>query len=261
MTSFPVVDISYISAKYPHDTIDVVQFASDVEVIRLSKEFVDMLSNYGFLYVRGGRFTEADFAEVNSQAKRYFELPVTKKMESELLMDEPLNKTDVHLGYMPQGLEVFNSHMKPDLKETFEFIPWMKDLPSSGGIPNSFLDALMHVFAELTISVKILLIMCAIGLGLDDPNFFVERHQLMGKEGNKTNLRTAYYPEVSKSVSEEELENQHRIGEHSDFGIVTMLYQDQTGGLQARNSSNDFVEVVPLQDTFVVNSSGSVVVS
>lgn len=253
MLSFPVVDISYISAKYPHDNVDVIQFASDAEVIRSSKEFVDVLSRYGFLYVRGGRFTEADFAEVNSQAKRYFGLPVAKKMESELLIDHPLNKSNIHLGYMPLGLEVFNSLMKPDLKETFDFIPWMKDLPSNGGIPNSFLDVLMHVFTELKITIKILLIMCAIGLGLDDPNFFVERHQLMGKEGNKTEVRTTYYPEVSESINEDELGNQQRIGKHSDFGILTMLYQDQTGGLEARDSSNDFVEVVPLRDTFVVN--------
>ncbi len=42
-------------------------------------------------------------------------------------------------------------------------------------------------------------------------------------------------------------------GEHVDSGLVTLLQQDTVGGLQARSSAGDWIDVSPRDDALVVN--------
>ena len=41
--------------------------------------------------------------------------------------------------------------------------------------------------------------------------------------------------------------------EHSDFGVLTILRQDDLGGLQVRNRSDEWIEAMPIENTFVCN--------
>ncbi|KAJ9523573.1 hypothetical protein QJQ45_007254 [Haematococcus lacustris] len=43
------------------------------------------------------------------------------------------------------------------------------------------------------------------------------------------------------------------VGEHTDYGLLTLLFQDTTGGLQVKNRANVWVEAPPLPATFIVN--------
>lgn len=91
----------------------------------------------------------------------------------------------------------------------------------------------------------------AVGLDLEDRAFFQNQHTLVGSPGNPTTLRTLWYPaflasgDVANKVT--------RCGTHSDYGTLTLLYQDQIGGLEVENRSNVFVPAVPLQDCVLVN--------
>jgi isopenicillin N synthase-like dioxygenase len=59
-----------------------------------------------------------------------------------------------------------------------------------------------------------------------------------------------YYPPSDPSTFDED---QWNFSPHTDYGAFTLLLQDSLGGLQARNSAGDWIEVPPVEGTFVVN--------
>ena len=61
---------------------------------------------------------------------------------------------------------------------------------------------------------------------------------------NSAELRLNHYPETSSSVLSS---GAFRISEHSDFGTVTLLFQDSVGGLQVENQAETgaFIPVEP----------------
>ena len=43
------------------------------------------------------------------------------------------------------------------------------------------------------------------------------------------------------------------VSPHTDYGCLTLLYQDQVGGLEVLGRDGDWVTAHPIEDTFVVN--------
>lgn len=65
-----------------------------------------------------------------------------------------------------------------------------------------------------------------------EENFFVDRHKeiLRGVEKNITTFRTLYYPKLNEDeVRQPRLS---RCGAHSDYGTISLLFQDENGGLE-----------------------------
>lgn len=51
-------------------------------------------------------------------------------------------------------------------------------------------------------------------------------------------------------IKEEEVEG---LGKHTDMSCITVLYQDDIGGLQVRSKEGDWVDIDPSEGTLVVN--------
>ncbi len=62
-------------------------------------------------------------------------------------------------------------------------------------------------------------------------------------------LRLIHYPPRDTASCAE----QQGAGAHTDYGCITLLYQDAAGGLQVRNVNGQWVDAPPIDGTFVVN--------
>ena len=76
-------------------------------------------------------------------------------------------------------------------------------------------------------------------LPVNDAYFLSNQHKhISNAKGNPTISRLLYYPPLK---SHEEIQNhQLRCGEHSDYGTLTLLFQDDAGGLQVWFSTSNF---------------------
>ena len=73
---------------------------------------------------------------------------------------------------------------------------------------------------------------------------------------NGTDLRLTHYPPIQI----EEMRSGHisRCAQHSDFGIITLLFQDSTGGLEVEDRSNpkSFIPLLPDDTTEMIVNVG-----
>lgn len=60
-------------------------------------------------------------------------------------------------------------------------------------------------------------------------------HGSIGTSENATALRLLYYPSLpdESTIKPEQV----RCGEHSDYGSITLLFQDSVGGLEVGNAT------------------------
>ena len=82
----------------------------------------------------------------------------------------------------------------------------------------------------------------ALGLGL--PAGALDVHF----ERPTTFLRALHYPPQPVDAT-----GQFGSAPHTDYGVITLLAQDATGGLQVRPRGGDWIDAPPIEDTFVLN--------
>jgi isopenicillin N synthase-like dioxygenase len=88
----------------------------------------------------------------------------------------------------------------------------------------------------------------AVGLGLDDENHLLKKHS-----GHNNQLRLLHYPPVPANVLE-----QHRATRcpaHTDWSSITLLFQDDCGGLEVEDVNNpgQFIPATPIKNAIVMN--------
>lgn len=91
--------------------------------------------------------------------------------------------------------------------------------------------------------------MSAIALGLGLPEIFFNS---FCDKGDNT-LRLLHYPSAEEEVFKKTV-GAVRAGAHTDYGSVTLLWQDMTGGLQVLSPEGVYVDATPIEGTVVINA-------
>jgi isopenicillin N synthase-like dioxygenase len=112
---------------------------------------------------------------------------------------------------------------------------WPASLPKFKPVLNAYYDHMINLGVTLLGAFSI-------GLGVDK-NFFAERFKKPIAQ-----IRLLRYPPPI-------FRDQTRVGagEHTDFGWITMIMQDRTGGLEVKNVDGEWIAVPYIADSFVVN--------
>jgi len=98
-------------------------------------------------------------------------------------------------------------------------------------------------YAEMEALGRMLLQAFAVALGMGE-TFFDD-----WLEAPMTTLGPLHYPPQTGHITEAQI----GAGAHTDYGCLTMLAQDDAGGLQVRNAAGLWIDAPPVPGSFVVN--------
>ncbi|KAF9534769.1 hypothetical protein CPB83DRAFT_842915 [Crepidotus variabilis] len=218
-------------------------------------EIVSAFKQSGFIYLSNHGIDTAEIQSTFQKSRDFFALP--SDIKDSLAWEDPRSNR----GYVKIGRERVTQSRDPaeiaalrakapDYKETMEIgrdwdSEWKNQWPA-GDLAPGFKQRMLGFYEtchELHVEV-----MRSIALGLDLGEHFFDT-----KVNEKChNLRLLSYPPVKTSLLRNE--GQARAGAHSDYGTLTLLFQDSVGGLEVQNpNTGKFVAATPINDTIVVN--------
>ncbi|KAF5903041.1 uncharacterized protein DAT39_007242, partial [Clarias magur] len=196
----------------------------DQDLQELCKEIHKAFIEVGFVYLKNTGIDQNEVNGVMDISKKFFLLPEEQKRP----FKRGSYSINLNHGWVSSETESLNPQRPGDLKEAFNTTSLCADIKWPSGGLDDFRDIYVNFFLRCKeLSLRVLRVM-ALSLGLDS-EIFLKAHSHIGSDKNDTTLRTLYYPPVqAESVKKDQL----RCGEHSDYGSISLLFQDPEEGLQ-----------------------------
>ena len=201
--------------------------------------------DHGFFLLAGHRADRA-LAAMWQQAAAFFASPREELLKIERSADNPL-------GYYDKEL----TKRKRDLKQVFDFARpcgkddrhnrWPAHLPG-------FRQGMSDYYETMSTLAEAVMALLHKALGVHEGG-------LTG-DADTSNVRLNYYP-VEDPLDIREQADATALGDmalhhHTDPGLVTLLVQDDTGGLQTLSNQHGWIDVPPKAGTIIVNLGDSV---
>ncbi|MDR9754869.1 2-oxoglutarate and iron-dependent oxygenase domain-containing protein [Pseudomonas sp. SZMC_28357] len=205
--------------------------------------------DWGFFYITGHPITAERIDALLASAKTFFGQAAAEKLKIDI------TQTRHHRGYGAIATEQLDPGKPSDLKETFDMGLHLPadhpDVLAEKALrgPNRHPDlpgweALMEQhYLDMQALAQTLLRAMTLALGIER-DFFDSRFA-----EPVSVLRMIHYPPRHTASSDE----QQGAGAHTDYGCITLLFQDAAGGLQVRNVDGQWIDAPPIDGTFVVN--------
>ncbi|KAL9610092.1 MAG: hypothetical protein Q9167_005171 [Letrouitia subvulpina] len=252
----------------PHtSSIPIIDFADwDQKSLKdkkiIASQLVQGCQTVGFVYIINHKISTDQIKAAFSWSKKFFDL----KIEEKLLAPHPPGHV-VHRGYSWPGLEKVSNSMGDeedvdgltkklrevgDVKESYEigsdsYASQPNVWPPSSLLPGfrTFMTDFYWLFHS---NATMLLTALAIGLDLPSDSFFQDFHS-----GHENQLRLLHYPSVPTSLLESGKAT--RLDAHSDWCSITLLLQDEIGGLEIADPQQPgaFIPAPPLKNAIVLN--------
>jgi len=205
-------------------------------------------SDHGFFLLRGHGLD--DMIERNWQeTQRLFSAPAEVKESIRRTEDKPLGWFDRELTKQHRDCKEVFDYMHPngsfgDLRNR-----WPSELSGFKEFQTEYFEA-FSALAEKTLH----LVHTALGSGS-------EAAKAHPGSATTSTVRLNYYP-IDDPVPQQERSalatlGETALGHHTDPGVLTLLLQDQTGGLQAHSRQHGWVDIPAVEGTVVVNLADS----
>jgi isopenicillin N synthase-like dioxygenase len=238
-----------VTANLPLIDMAGVREGDQAALIRAGEAIRKACSESGFFYIINHGVPQAVIDTTMAAAKTFFAYPPEVKRQV------AVNKR--HRGWHALGGALMYEATKPDFKEFFSIgLELAEDDPCvlAGEAlrgPNqwpAFMPelrlALDAYYEEVGRAGADLLKAVAVGLGIDS-GFFAPKY---GKRLQRTQM--VYYPPHPPMAESD----QFGVAPHTDYGCITLLHQDNSGGLQVRElGSNRWIDATPIEGSLVVN--------
>jgi isopenicillin N synthase-like dioxygenase len=238
-SALPIIDIGGLSSNSLNDRGAVAE--------RLRAACLDN----GFFYVVNHGVPEHLIDALFDQTRRFFDSPAAAKSA----VDKSLSFCQ--RGFEPMRAQTLEAGAPPDLKESFYIGPelslddprvvakrfnhgpnqWPAGTPGFRPVMEAYFNTMLALSQTLMRGL-------ALALHLDEDYFAAYCTQ------PHATLRLLHYPPQPANAAPGE----KGAGAHSDFGGITLLLQDEAGGLQVQGGNEDeWIHATPIPGAFVVN--------
>uniref|UniRef100_H2YAE2 Fe2OG dioxygenase domain-containing protein n=2 Tax=Ciona savignyi TaxID=51511 RepID=H2YAE2_CIOSA len=222
---------------------------TDTKLKETGKALVDVLSSTGFVYLKNFGISRGLIENVRDAADGIFTAP---SIEKEKYARDPFT----NCGYIGLATERLDDGCPYEYKEAFHVasvaldpsvgMKWPHDLsPNFAALSRTFMEECK------ALSFRILELI-GIGLDLKDPFVLTTYHNSTNKSGSMSTLRILYYPPIPDNSGGEIC----RLGEHSDWCSINLLFQDNVGGLQV-DIDGKYVDATPVDGALLLNIGDS----
>jgi len=235
----PIIDLKFF------------QFKDEGEKAALVRQISDACRNAGFFYIVNHGIAPESVKDMFDAADEFFSLPKEKKEEVALK-----NSQKKFRGYLPSFHKGSDPKLKENLQEAFQVHlelppddpdviaglplhgpnPWPSAMPTLKGRMLGYQKELRGLGLRL-------LGLLALGLGLPEDRFeeFFKKPIL--------HLRLLHYPPQKPDDSPDHIGTRA----HTDTGVITILAQDNTGGLEILLKSGEWVTAPPVENAYIIN--------
>ena len=237
-TGLPIIDVSALESSEPAERSAV---AAEIRAACLDK---------GFLYVVGHGVPDDLIADMWRVTKAFFALPLEDK-DAVSIKRSPYNR-----GYEPLAAQTLEAGTPPDQKEGYyigndlsENDPrvvarkfnhgrnqWPEALPELQAVCERYFAAMSALSIKLMGGL-------ALSLKLEESFFDDYNTDPMAI------LRLLHYPPKRPDAAPDE----KGAGAHTDWGGLTLLLQDDVGGLEVLDKGDQWIPAPPIPGAYVVN--------
>jgi isopenicillin N synthase-like dioxygenase len=201
----------------------------------------------GFFYITNHGVPQTAIDSAFAEAQKFFRAPDAVK--------ESVRVNSLHRGWLKPGGAKMDGAARPDLKESFifglELPPTDPDVAAGTPLmgPNQWpvdmpalRPALYTYYTEILSCGQRLLRGFAAALHLPEDHFEAAYARPLARG------TAIWYPPQAPDDSD-----QFGVSAHTDYGCITILAQDSTGGLQVKNRAGEWIAAPPMDNTFVIN--------
>lgn len=222
----PVIDWSLRNTKNKNDRI------------KLHENVIEACKDYGAFYLKNS-ITNELLQSVECVSHEYFALSLEDKMKNDI------SQSSCHRGYFPVGYENAKYSKQMDFKEGFdlalELSPSDPDVLAKVPLhgpnvwpekPINFCEVVKQFYDNLKKIAEELCVIISNAIDLPADYFSKITTKPLAQ------LRLLHYPYSTVQ--------QIGAGAHTDYGIITLLWQDNIGGLEVKTSDGKWSSVVPI---------------
>ncbi len=230
MPSIPVIDMSSLASECTNS------------LRKVGIELCNAAQDMGFFYVSGHGVPEQVLNAAFDCAEKFFKLPLQQKNQVEV--------ADTHRGFLSIGESIMEGYQGADQKESYIWgldieesstnassllAPnrWPNQIPEQRGILNAYFKEIHQCAFKILRGI-------AVSLG-NDQDFFVEHFNAPTSRGS-----LIYYPPMNNTTGH------YGVSPHTDFGCISVLAQ-RSRGLRVESTDGEWLEVLPVEGTLVVN--------
>jgi len=242
--------MAYASAKTMQPdaipVIDLTPLRDRSDPLVVARALHEASRGLGFIYVRGHGIPQPLINTARSAAFDFFQADINQKLSCLISAQ--------HRGWLKPGAAKMGDGARADLKESFIWgqqdnngnclqdhplrgeNQWPDFVPGLEQVAMQYFDKAHEVAAMLMQGF-------ALGMNLDESFFMQTCNNPLSRAS------FVYYPAQPEDSGEE----QFGVAPHTDFGVLTVLCQDNTGGLQVQDINGDWIHAPPIEGALVVN--------